>query len=147
MYLFQMCVYICFTEWRQISLWSNSADWRRQPWRTLFRITGTSCFMFMDSQNWPVRFLATTESKLSSPLKSVVHKVVFSDRKTILRGKNEKTNKKKTYFKRLIVLWWKKNHKIFNLSIYLFCNYLKGQVMAQQPLGFSWFHFHGDTMN
>lgn len=58
-----------------------------------------------------------------------------------------KKQTKKTYFKRLIVLWWKKNHKIFNLSIYLFCIYLKGQVMAQQPLSFSWFHFHGDTMN
>lgn len=36
---------------------------------------------------------------------------------------------------------------MFNLSIYLFCMYLKGQVMAQQPLSFSWFHFHRDTMN
>lgn len=53
MYLFQRYVYICFTERRQISLWNNNAEWRRQSWRTFFCITGTSCFMFMDSQNWP----------------------------------------------------------------------------------------------
>lgn len=39
------------------------------------------------------------------------------------------------------------NHKMVNQSIYLFCIYLKGQVMAQQLLSFSWFHFHRDTMN